>query len=763
MGLSRFRRVGMGMAVATVLQACGGGSSSSDGAQPSRTSTTQGSVGGTVSGYAASSDPMVIRERNSGVTVTLAGGDTHFELPGTFDFGFDYALDISQPPAAQHCRMERRSGKVGTDSPNYAILACHDHVTTAELSASGLAGVSMGISGMAQDEAGNIYLSGEGSNTIRRVTRTGKVETWAGACTLLPPYYGQCNFEYATGSRLMARFTSPRGLAWRDGQLYVADADNHLIRRIDAGGVVHDVAGVPQNAGTDNGPAGSARFVRPDALLFDAAGNLFVSDAGAHQIRMISTAGQVSLVAGDPLGGSGNNSGDVAAVQARFHAPMGLAWAKDGSLLVADSENNAIRVLKKDKAGAWRVSTLAPSFAGYADGGKSFVKPWRIGVDARGYLHVASQDSDSYMVDPTNVASASTYGAAGMLDFSRAGRVLRVSETASPVNVTMVDLDPSGRLVATYLASSVYGHADGFGVAPKLAHPIGLAHNTQGDVLVADVGSEYPLYRVNADGGRVALSTYPYALQAPDAVVADDQGAFYVADTQSDRVLKVAADGAVSQFAVVSAPSSMAFDAVSRTLWVVSATQGVIQRLALSGQVLTPVPLPAGFAVNERTVMSPDGAGGAFLAEPRLVKGYPAVRLVKVDAEGREVFSYPGADYAYVLADGGHHFLPYSQDIVGLVHDGAGALYVALKDSVVLSSHTPTSFGLILKLNAAGAVRVVSGSPPTFGGTAPQWLNFMAHPLSMSVDKDGALHVPSSVESSHDYIGGAGPGLYVVD
>ncbi|MGH9419708.1 MAG: hypothetical protein ACRD3J_07030, partial [Thermoanaerobaculia bacterium] len=143
--------------------------------------------------------------------------------------------------------------------------------------------------GVATDSAGNIYVADYNSHTIRKITPVGVVTTFAGAH--LP------GAEDGTGNG--ARFNHPSGLATDSGgNLYVADTDNHTIRKITPAGVVTTLAGAARSPGFAGGTGSKARFDHPLGLAVDHGGIIYVADDVNRTVRKITAAGMVSTIAG---------------------------------------------------------------------------------------------------------------------------------------------------------------------------------------------------------------------------------------------------------------------------------------------------------------------------------------------------------------------------------------------------------------------------------------------------------------------------------
>ncbi|MEJ1972626.1 MAG: hypothetical protein WDM96_09250 [Lacunisphaera sp.] len=162
--------------------------------------------------------------------------------------------------------------------------------------------------GLARDQAGNVYVADKQNHTIRKITPEGVVSTLAGS----PGLSGS-----ADGTGGAARFDTPKGLAVDgSGNVYVADSMNYTVRKITPAGMVTTLAGQPGKLGYADGPAGSARFNFVAQIAADSAGNVFVAD---HGIRRISAGRSRPCTPAAPsrtrmAGLSPSNRGDSLAV-----------------------------------------------------------------------------------------------------------------------------------------------------------------------------------------------------------------------------------------------------------------------------------------------------------------------------------------------------------------------------------------------------------------------------------------------------------------
>ncbi len=152
--------------------------------------------------------------------------------------------------------------------------------------------------GIARDVAGNLYVADFGNYVIRKISPDGQVTTLAGR----PGVKGAVN-----GARVTATFDSPVGLAVDSaGNLYTADINNHLIRKITPDGWVTTLAGQAGVSGSNNGQGTAAQFNLPRGVAVDALDNVFVADSDNDQIRKITPDGWVTTKSITSLRKTGN-------------------------------------------------------------------------------------------------------------------------------------------------------------------------------------------------------------------------------------------------------------------------------------------------------------------------------------------------------------------------------------------------------------------------------------------------------------------------
>jgi serine/threonine-protein kinase len=248
--------------------------------------------------------------------------------------------------------------------------------------------------GLAVGATGNIYVGDADNNLIRKISPAGVVSTFAGGGV----------GSNTNGIGTTASFYGPVDVAIdATGNLYVADQNNNLIRKISPVGVVSTFAGGGVGSNT-NGTGTTASFGSPQGIAVDASGNIYV--AGGNLIRKITSSGVVTTLAGGGTNKS-NANGDGMGIAASFVEPMGITVDTGGNVYVADFGDNLIRKITSSGA----VTTIAGSFdvIGNTNGkgsAASFNNPLGIAVDAAGNLYVSDYRNNLIRkISPVGVVS----------------------------------------------------------------------------------------------------------------------------------------------------------------------------------------------------------------------------------------------------------------------------------------------------------------------------------------------------------------------
>ncbi|MFD9482635.1 RICIN domain-containing protein [Streptomyces sp. NPDC059991] len=235
---------------------------------------------------------------------------------------------------------------------------------------------------VAVDSAGTLYIADAENHRIRKVTADGKISTYAGT--------GTEGFSGDGGPATAAELRYPYGIAVDStGTLYIADAENHRIRKVTGKGKISTVAGTgsPGFAG-DGGPAVSAQLNGPYGVAVDGAGDLYITDAENHRVRKVS-GGEISTVAGTGTDGFGGDGGPAASAQLNF--PLGVVVDSTGILYVSDHNNHRVRKITTDRKISTVAGTGTEGFGG-DDGPAASAQlnyPFGLAVDCVDALYIA--------------------------------------------------------------------------------------------------------------------------------------------------------------------------------------------------------------------------------------------------------------------------------------------------------------------------------------------------------------------------------------
>jgi sugar lactone lactonase YvrE len=347
-------------------------------------------------------------------------------------------LSVTIPRGAGTGNLVITVGNSNTQSPTFTYEVTPSVVST--IAGDGTAGFLDATTGTAAkfnipqdvaiDATGNLYVVDTGNHKIRKISPIGAVTTLAGN-----------NAGFLDGTKTAAQFNNPYSVAVDSaGNLYIADTLNQKIRKISPTGVVTTLAGTTSGFADGVGLT-EAKFVNPTGVTVDAAGNVYVADAGNSKIRKISTMGMVTTLAG-------SNDGflDATGTAAKFSIPRGVASDIFGNVFVADTYNYKIRKIILSGA----VTTMAGTTQGFVDGigltEAKFSNNTDVALDAAGNVYVADKDNH---------------------------KIRKISPTGA----------------VTTLAGTTEGFADGAGTVAQFNSPYGVAVDAAGNVYVADTNN----------------------------------------------------------------------------------------------------------------------------------------------------------------------------------------------------------------------------------------------------------------------------------
>ena len=618
---------------------------------------------------------------------------------------FTYPSGVAADASGNIYVADRASQTIRRISPDGEVQTIAGmHNTPGSSDGTGSAARFNGPHGVAVDTVGNVYVADAGNHTVRKITAEGVVTTIAGT----PGSWGSID---ARGTA--ARFNTPHGLTVDGaGTIYVADTYGSTIRKIASDGVVTTLAGLAGNRGNVDGTGTAASFYYPTAIAADGVGNLFVADRQMHTIRKVSADGEVTTLAG--LAGTRGSSDGVGSA-ARFSEPSGLAVDGDGNVYVGDTWNYTIRKVSPDGA----VSTLAGATQqrGSTDGSGSAARfdwPYGLAVGPDGRVYVA--DSGNHLIRAVTPAGAVTTAAGAVALFNRPADVAvgRGGDVyiADSENATIRRIAPDGATSIFAGAAGVRGFTDGTGAAARFWAPWGLSLDAEGNLYVVERGTT--VRKITPAGVVTTLAGSPV------------QGG------------SVDGPPTVARFSTL---TGIAVDAASN-VYVVDENESNVRKITPEGNVST----VAGLARNEG---SADGSGSAArfsrpygIAVDGTGNLYVSDQLnqtIRKITPAGLVSTLAGVAGSYGSADGTGNAARFSNP-AGLEVDSAGNVYVA-----------DSSSNLIRKISPAGDVTTLAGSPKADSLTSEMFSDGRGSaarfntPLGLGFDAAGKLYIADTL------------------
>jgi hypothetical protein len=303
--------------------------------------------------------------------------------------------------------------------------------------------------GVAVDAVGNVYIADMNNERVRKINISGIISTVAGIGSSSP---GVGGFSGDGGPATAAQLNQPAGV-FIDiaGNLFIADANNGRIRKVNYAGIISTVAGGGTAGLGDGGLATSAHLTEPINVTFDIWGNMYICEAyGGNRVRKVDITGHISTVAGTGI--PGYNGDGILGSLADLNVPRCVAVSTNGTVYIADYNEARVRIVNP---GTHIISTIAGNgthaFSG--DGGPSAsaaINPGSITLDNSGDLIIADFGNERVRKVNTSVLGVAGTQAteATTLYPNPAGNVLTIA-AATPINHIVIT-DVLGRTIASY-------------------------------------------------------------------------------------------------------------------------------------------------------------------------------------------------------------------------------------------------------------------------------------------------------------------------
>jgi hypothetical protein len=570
--------------------------------------------------------------------------------------------------------------------------------------------------GVARDAQGNIYVADLRDNIVRRTDLSGNITTVAGNDTL--------GFSGDGGSATQAQLDGPAGIAVDlSGNLYIADSLNNRVRRVTPAGVISTFAGGGTTGVVNNGDgmaATSASLSDPERIAVDPAGNVYIADVNHSEVRKVDTSGTISTYAGK----SGfSYSGDGGpATSATFAGIGGLAWMSDGSLFIADTYDNRIR--RVDASGI--ITTVAGNGAGSdsGDGGPA---------TAAGVYHpvdVAADGTGGYWIAEADGGRVRHIDSQGIITTINVPGLIRPQGVAAAEAGGVLISDVNARLLRlhgadgtnTAIAGNGSASFSGIGVPAvdaSLAFPTGVAFDNAGNMYIADE-LNYMVRRVSPAG---IITTFAGSGQPPCRTLGCSQNN---------------GDGGPATQAILASPIAVAVDTAGNT-YIAEYESSLVRKVDTRGIIST-------YAGGGNNGLGDNGpASAAQLNTPYGLTIAPDGSLVIADTFDNRVRRVDGSGTITTIAgngtggytgDNGPATAAELSHPAGVAYDNAGNLYIADFSNL-----------RVRKVTTAATISTVAGNGQAdtggtgFGDGLPAIAAALSGPYSVAVDASGNLYI----------------------
>ncbi len=446
--------------------------------------------------YVADQDNQTIRKIDSNNNVTTIAGQVGVE--GSADgqgtnASFYYPSGITSDGQGNLYVTDQDNQTIRKiDSNNNVTTIAGQVGNTGSANGQGTNATFSGPNGITADGQGNLYVVDQDNSTIRKIDSNNNVTTIA----------GRAGYQFqgsADGQGTNASFSVPAGItADGQGNLYVVDQNNFTIRKIDSNNNVTTIAGQLGISGSADGQGTNASFNYPNSITRDGQGNLYVTDPSNQTIRKIDSNNNVTTIAGQ-VGNQGSANGQ--GTNATFYYPTGITSDSQGNLYVTDLYNETIRKVDSN----YTVTTIAGQVGlqGSSDGPAAnvdwFITP-AITVDGQGNLFVADNVNNDILKIGTNDSVTTIAGQVGNAGSANGQGTNASFNTPNGITVdskgnlyvadsgndTIRKIDSSNNVTTIAGHARTRGSADGQGTNATFALPAGITSDSQGNLYVAD-------------------------------------------------------------------------------------------------------------------------------------------------------------------------------------------------------------------------------------------------------------------------------------
>jgi sugar lactone lactonase YvrE len=526
--------------------------------------------------YISDSYNSVVRKVTPAGTISTYAGNSQINISDVGDGGPAVLARLNIP---QGLAADGAGNLYIADGWNFRIRKVSPEGTIVTVAGNGQSGYSGDLGpataakiglpmGLAVDSTGNLYFADQIDNLIRKVSSNGTISTFAGNAA-------RTGYSGDNGLSTNATLSAPENVATdNEGNVYIADTYDNVIRKVNTAGIITTVAGTgTAGYSGDGGLARTAQLHLPGGVAIDDSGNLFIADTSNARIRKVSQSGIISTVAGNAKLDSGDNGpADIA----QLDLPKGVAFDNGGNLYVVEG----LVVRKVTPAGT--ISTVAgDGNNGYSgDGGSAtaaqFSNPSDIAIDSAGNLYIADTDN-SVIRKVTPTGTISTFAGNGSAGYSGDGGPASSAQIGYPKGVAIdrqgnlfisdwcnnvVRKVSSSGIIDTFAGNGSPGHTGdgGAATAAELNQPQHLAIDSEGNLYIADgylvrevatsgiistVAGNINNVGYSGDGGQAINAT----LTTVDGLAFDATGNLYIVDEYNNVVRRVTTDGIINTVA----------------------------------------------------------------------------------------------------------------------------------------------------------------------------------------------------------------------